>query len=171
MVTYNGLRRSPISTNFYGNSAFRCSSRQHAPLRRVKQRPPIWDTLRNSSSSTPTSKLSSLTFTRPSANSPSTRRCDCVILQRHPDSMLQTQHADRDIKLDRANKLVSPTQTSQTTCIACCWFPDLDGSATRHVRQERVLLLHELATCTQTSQVTGSNTRTTSSSRRHATSK
>ena len=121
MVTTAALvarQRHLLSTNFYGNSAFRCSSHQHASLRRVKQRPPIWDNLKHSSSGTLTSRLSSLTFTRPSANSPSTRRCDCVILQRHPDSMLQTQHADRDIKLDRANKLVSPTWTSQTTSVS-----------------------------------------------------
>ena len=57
-------------------------------------------------------------------------------------------------------KIASPTRTDHV-CIACCWFPDLEGSATQLVRQERVLLLRELATCTQTSQVMDCNTRST----------
>ena len=51
--------------------------------------------------------------------------------------MLQAQHADRDIKLDQANKIASPTRTGQTMSVShAAGFQGLDGSATQHVRQE-----------------------------------
>jgi hypothetical protein len=148
LITTSINAHSPRSNLHARLTSVRHTRRQHMMLFRVDEQPMI---------------LGSMT------------PCPVMIGSELATEISATQRITEDMQIATSslNKLVSLTRTGQTTSVshaAGFWALTAQLPST-YGWQERVLLLHELETCKQTSQVTGSNTRTTPSSRRHATSK